>query len=385
MKSSLSSISKICTPCSLTLAMACLFTPAVNAQTMLYTPMQQTVSSCLSVNPNVLPQAGDAVYADDCKASVKWKLRADSRLEIYKDSKATGQCLDVDTDHPANYNKVQVWNCASSTSTNQQWGWSKSGDQLKLLSKNLCITPKYISDQLSIESCDSDSKTQKFYTITGAPPPPTITSVVNYWNASALVLSLPDSAMAQSYKIRYQIASSLPADVISNSAQPVAYVTGTRNPASITFKASAKNMFGSSDWSEPMTVDLSNPPCDAMSSTEPHFVPPPGCFPTTAPTMTKFVVSPIQKEGEQAIVEVHFTGISPAESGGVPIVNYSIYDQTQITYAPQTALASSLRSPLRFTLSPGTHSLSIYVENQSEFGLSNGPFSVTVAPFSPAN
>lgn len=121
---------------------------------------------CLSLAGN--PVAGMPVVEVDCAAAPLWELTNHARLTDANYAGRIGflggltgvgpsQCIDADTGHPINWNKVQVWNCAGSTDVNQVWIWDRK-TTIKLNSKGTCITPNNGQGQLTIGACNAGAQ-----------------------------------------------------------------------------------------------------------------------------------------------------------------------------------------------------------------------------------
>lgn len=100
--------------------------------------------------------ANVAVVAVKCDNNAPiWRKNPDGRIQHGTADPSQSVCLDVDTAHPYNYNKVQVWNCTNSTPINQTWDWAEAG-QLRLSSKNQCVQSGPLGQQLNVVSCNGN-------------------------------------------------------------------------------------------------------------------------------------------------------------------------------------------------------------------------------------
>lgn len=100
--------------------------------------------------------ANVAVIAVKCDHNAPvWRKNADGRIQYGTADPSQSVCLDVDTAHPSNWNKVQVWNCTNSSSFNQTWDWAESG-QLRLAGNNKCIQSAARGQQLNVVGCNGN-------------------------------------------------------------------------------------------------------------------------------------------------------------------------------------------------------------------------------------
>lgn len=133
--------------------------------------------SCLSVN-----DSNQVVGAQCDDRASTWTTRTDGRVGL----DGTNMCMDVDTAHPSNGNKVQVYDCTG-VSVNQLFTWSGNGDgTIKLNSNGLCVAPPANGSQATVAGCNDSNAFLLSKRVVVTPNwPNDIASVPVYFQASA--------------------------------------------------------------------------------------------------------------------------------------------------------------------------------------------------------
>jgi len=120
---------------------------------------------CLGVKTQP-PVAGTAVVGVACDSDApRWHVSENTATPqriVFGTPGQQDQCLDVDTAHPGQGTKVQVWNCVGSTDTNQLFTWTGQG-ALTLASNQWCIQSDLeIGDQAEIAACGAEDDVTLF-------------------------------------------------------------------------------------------------------------------------------------------------------------------------------------------------------------------------------
>ena len=114
------------------------------------------------------PSADAEATTVACGAAPTWSIweptQGQFRIAYGPDGSSAQFCLDVDTAHPSNAEKVGLWYCRGSTSLNQMWSWpTPSGRQtpegvITLVSQTKCVAPVPQGEQVVATACNPQTQ-----------------------------------------------------------------------------------------------------------------------------------------------------------------------------------------------------------------------------------